>query len=256
MGEAMLAALLQKKLAAPGNISVADISAERREHLKKQYGVAVTESPREAVKSRDIVVLAVKPQNVPEVLANLKGNIEASQLLLSIAAGVKIGTISKALGHNGIVRAMPNTPAQVGLGMSGWTATGSVTPEQKEQARAVLGVMGKEIYFDDEESLDMVTAVSGSGPAYLYLFVECLIDAATATGLARADAEKLVRQTVLGSTQLLEKSGRSPADLRRAVTSRGGTTERALNVLEEGGFAKLIEAAVRAAYLRAKELGG
>jgi pyrroline-5-carboxylate reductase len=255
MGEAILAAVLGKKQAAPGDISVADISAARRDYLKKRYGVAVTESPREAVKGRDIVVLAVKPQNIPEVLADLKGCLKPAQLVLSIAAGISIATIARGLGHGKVVRAMPNTPAQIGLGMSGWTATTAVTSQQKEWSRAILDTMGKEIYFDDETSLDMVTAVSGSGPAYLYLFAEAMVDAAVNIGLSRQNAEALVSQTVLGASQLLVKSGKSPAELRRAVTSRGGTTERAVSVFKQGGLAKLTEAAVRAAYLRARELG-
>lgn len=255
MGEAMLAAVLDKNLAAPDVISVSDISEPRRRYLQKQYGITVTENSHEAVKGKDIIILAVKPQNIPEVLADLKSHIKSNQLVLSIAAGVKISTISRGLAHDSVVRSMPNTPAQIGLGMSGWTATTAVNQEQKEWSRAILGAMGKEIYFDDESYLDMVTAVSGSGPAYFYLFAESLIDAAVNIGLSRPDAEELVLQTMLGSAQLLQKSGKPPAELRRNVTSRGGTTERALNVFEEGGFARLTEAAVRAAYLRAKELG-
>lgn len=255
MGEAMLSAVLGKKLAAPAGISVSDISESRRDDLKKRYGVTVTGSSREAVQGKDIVILAVKPQNIPEVLADLKGYVRSDQLVLSIAAGVRIDAISRGLGHDKVVRSMPNTPAQIGLGITGWTATAAVTPGQKEQARVILGTMGKGLYFEDESSLDMVTAVSGSGPAYFYLFAESLMDASVSIGLSRQNAEELVSQTMLGAAQLLVKSGKPPAELRRAVTSKGGTTERAINTLEEGGLAKLVEAAVRAAYLRAKELG-
>jgi pyrroline-5-carboxylate reductase len=255
MGEAMLAVVLEKKLATPPDIAVSDISASRRDYLEKQYGIIVTENNRIAVKVKDLIVLAVKPQNIPEVLADLKGHLKSNQLVLSIAAGVSINTISQGLGHDGIVRAMPNTPARIGFGMSGWTATAAVTPSQKKQARAVLAAMGREIYFDDEKYLDMVTAISGSGPAYFYLFAGSLINAAVNIGLSPPDAERLVRQTMLGSAQLLLKSGKSPAALRRAVTSKGGTTERALSVLAKGGFAELVKEAVMAAYLRARELG-
>jgi pyrroline-5-carboxylate reductase len=255
MGEAILAAVLEKKLAAPANISVSDISNSRRRYLKEKYSVSVTKSNRFAVPGKNVIILAVKPQNMPEVLADLKGQLKLTQLVLSIAAGVKIETISQGLGHGKIVRAMPNTPAQVSFGMSGWTATTAVTRTQKKQAQAVLAAMGREIYFDDEEYLDMVTAVSGSGPAYFYFFAESLADAAVAIGLSRPDAEQLVRQTMFGSARLLRISGKTPAELRRAVTSKGGTTERALQVFEDGGFAGLVTTAVRAAYLRAKELG-
>jgi len=254
MGEAMLAAVLKKKLAEPVGISVSDISGSRRQHLKKQYGVSITENNREAVQDKDIIVLAVKPQNIAEVLSDLKSHLKSSQLVLSIAAGVTISTISRGLAHESVVRAMPNTPAQISLGVSGWTAT-AVTQEQKEWSRAILGAMGKEIYFDDESHLDMVTAVSGSGPAYFFLFAESLIDAAVNIGLSRQNAEELVLQTMLGSAQLLLKSGKPPAELRRTVTSKGGTTERALNVFEECGFVRLVQEAIKAAHLRAKELG-
>jgi pyrroline-5-carboxylate reductase len=255
MGEAMLAVVMRKKLAAPSGITVSDISASRRRYLKAKYGIAATGSNRAAVEDKDIIVLAVKPQNIPVVLTELKGHIESAQLVLSIAAGIKIATISQGLGHKRIVRAMPNTPAQVGFGVSGWTATAVVSPKQKEQARAILATMGKEIFFPDEKYLDIVTAVSGSGPAYFYLFAESLIDAAVNLGLTRDNAEELVLQTILGVGQLLVGSGRSPAELRHAVTSKGGTTERALKVFEDGGLAGLVMAAVKAAYLRARELG-
>jgi pyrroline-5-carboxylate reductase len=255
MGEAILAAVLEKKLATTPDISVSDISASRRNYLEKQYGVHVTENNRVAVKGKDLIVLAVKPQNIPEVFAGLKGHLKSDQLVLSIAAGVSIGNISQGLRYDSIVRAMPNTPARISFGMSGWTATAAVTRSQKKQARAVLAALGQEIYFDDEKYLDMVTAVSGSGPAYFYLFAESLIDAAVNIGISRHDAEQLVRQTMLGSAQLLLKSAKSPATLRRDVTSKGGTTEHALDILQAGDFAGLVKKAVRAAYLRARELG-
>ena len=256
MGEAMLAAVLERKLATLTGISVSDISEPRRQYLKKQYGITITENNREAIEGKDIIILAVKPQIIPEVLDGLKSHIKSTQLVLSIAAGVKISTISHGLEHQSIVRVMPNIPAQIGFGMSGWVATAAVTREQKEMSRAVLGAMGKEIYFDDESYLDMVTAVSGSGPAFFFLFAECLIDAAVNIGLPRPQAEELVLQTMVGSSQLLLKSGKTPDELRRNVTSKGGTTERALKAFEEGAFARLVEGAVKAAYLRAKELGG
>jgi len=256
MGEAMVTAVLDKKLAMPDGICVSDVSQTRREYLKKQYDVAVAESNREAVDGKDIVVLAVKPQNLAEVLADLKGSLKPDLLVLSIVAGVKIDNISQGLGHHRVVRCMPNTPAQVGFGMSAWTATEEVTEEQKGQSRAILGAMGREIYFESEKYIDMVTAVSGSGPAYVFLLAESLIDAAVNIGLPRKEAEELVSQTILGSAYLMQKSGKPPAELRRNVTSRGGTTERALQVFEEGGFIKLVEDAVKAAYRRAKELGG
>jgi pyrroline-5-carboxylate reductase len=256
MGEAMLAAVLDKKLAAPGDIAVAEVIAARRDYLANRYGVSVTAEAREAVSGKEIVVLAVKPQVITDVLSTLKGVLAESQLVLSIAAGVRIAAISAGLGHDRVVRAMPNTPAQIGLGISGWTATPGVTGAQRDNARAILGVMGREIYFDEEKYLDMVTAVSGSGPAYFFLFAEALADAAVEIGLPRPDAEQLALRTMLGAAHLLERSGRPAVELRHNVTSRGGTTERALAVFERGGFNKLVTEAVRAAYERALELGG
>jgi pyrroline-5-carboxylate reductase len=255
MGEAILAALIEKKLALAKDICVSDVNTERLQYLKNKYGVAVTGKNRDAVAGKDVIVLAVKPQSLPEVLAGLKGSLKNNHLVLSIVAGVKIAKIGEGLGHKNIVRAMPNTPAQIGYGMTGWTATSEVTPEQKDSARAILGAMGKEIYFDDEKYLDMVTAVSGSGPAYVFLLAEALIEAAVKIGLPLEEAGGLVMQTLLGSARLLAQSGRPPAELRRNVTSRGGTTEAALKVFAAGDFAGLVEKAVKAAFDRARELG-
>ena len=255
MGEAILAAVLENGLASPSDLCVSDISNERLEYLKNRYGVAVNNANREAISGQDIIVLAVKPQNINEIFNDLKGSLQPEQLVLSIVTGTKINTINRLLGHGRIVRVMPNTPAQIGIGMSGWAATPEVTAKQREQVRLILGAMGKEIYFDDEKYLDMVTAVSGSGPAYIFLFAECLADAAINIGLSREDAAKLVTQTILGAARLIDKSGESPAELRRKVTSRGGTTERALQVFEESGLADMVRKAVRAAYDRAIELG-
>jgi pyrroline-5-carboxylate reductase len=255
MGEAILAALLDKKLAVPADICISDISESRRQALEKQYGVTVTGSNREAIAGKDIVILSVKPQNLPEVLTDLKGCLQTGQLVLSIVAGVKIDVISRGLGHDRIVRSMPNTPARIGLGFSGWTATAKVSREQRERARNILGAMGREIYFDDEKYLDMVTAVSGSGPAYFFMFAESLIDAAVNIGFSRETAEEMVLQTMMGSVHLIQQSGRPPAELRRAVTSKGGTTERALMVFEEAGLGRIVSDAVKAAFERAKELG-
>jgi pyrroline-5-carboxylate reductase len=256
MGEAVLAAVLEKKLAPPAGVIVSDVSRERRDYLEKQYGIAVTGSNNEAVAGRDIIILAVKPQNIGDIYHDLHGSLQPDQLVLSIVAGVKMDTIHRGLGHRRIVRVMPNTPARVGLGMSGWTATDEVSEEQREWARAILTAMGREIYFEDEEYLDMITAVSGSGPAYFFRFAECLVEAAVSIGLGREEAEELVAQTMRGAAHLMEKSGEKPAELRRKVTSKGGTTERALQVFEEGELAALVEKAVRAAYQRAREIGG
>jgi pyrroline-5-carboxylate reductase len=256
MGEAMLAAVLAKSLAKPASILVSDVSSSRLEHLKQKYSVTVTADNAAAVLGKDIVMFAVKPQNLSEVLKELRGKIESSQLVLSIIAGAKIKTISGGLDHRAVVRAMPNTPARVGEGMSVWTAAPAVTESQKQSAKAILGAMGRELYVADESYLDMATAVSGSGPAYFFLMVEALVEAAIEIGLPRDRAQELVVQTMLGSAKFIEQSGVSPAELRKKVTSPGGTTAAALAQFEKGEFSKLVRRAVRAAYERAKELGG
>lgn len=255
MGEAMLAAVLEDGLAKPEDIWVSDVSPTRRKYLVQRYGVAAMASNREAVSGKEIVVLAVKPQNLAEVMAELGGKLKSGQVVLSIIAGARIDTLSKGLKCGAIARAMPNTPAQVGEGMSVWAATPRVTEEQKGLVGAVLGAMGREIYVDDENYLDMATAVSGSGPAYFFLMVEALVEAAAAIGLPRDMAQQLAVQTMLGSGYLIERSGEEPAELRERVTSPGGTTARALEQLEKGQFTELVKRAVKAAYDRARELG-
>jgi pyrroline-5-carboxylate reductase len=255
MGEAMLAAVIEDGLVKPEAIWVSDVSQERRKSLAQKYGVAAVASNLEAVSGKEMIMLAVKPQNLAEVIAELKGKLKGGQVVLSIIAGARIDTLSKGLKHDAIARAMPNTPAQIGEGMSVWTATPQVTGEEKGLVGSILGAMGAEIYVDDEKYIDMATAVSGSGPAYFFLMVEALVEAAAAIGLPRDMARQLAVQTMLGSGHLIERSGVAPAELRRRVTSPGGTTARALEQLEKGQFTELVKRAVQAAYDRARELG-
>ena len=255
MGEAMLAAILEKGLSTPQAISVSDIDEARRQHLKQKYGVITVSDNLGALRGKDVVILAIKPQNLAGVVAELGGWFEPTQVVLSIIAGAGIDTLRLGLKHSCIVRAMPNTPAQIGEGMSVWTATAEVTEQQKAWAGSILGAMGKEIYVDDEKYIDMATAVSGSGPAYVFLFMESLVDAAVHIGLPRDIAQELVLQTVLGSGHFAQKSGKELAELRRMVTSPGGTTAEALLQFEKGEFTELVKQAVKAAYNKAKELG-
>jgi len=255
MGEAILSAILARGLSQPQTISVSDISEARRQHLEQKYNVVVTSSNQQAIEKADVVILAIKPQSLAEAMAGLNSQFEPNQLVLSIIAGTRIDTLRKGLRHGCIVRAMPNTPAQIGEGISVWTATPDVTEEQKEQASSVLGAMGKEIYVDDEKYIDMATAVSGSGPAYIFLFMESLVEAAVHIGLSREMAQELVFETLLGSGHFAQRSDKTLAELRRMVTSPGGTTAAALLQLENGKFAELVKKAVSAAYDRARELG-
>ena len=255
MGEAILAAVLDKHLTTVQSVTVSDVSLERRQYLEQQYDIAVTDDNRRAAAGAGVVVLAIKPQNLAEVMVELKGMLAPKQLVLSIIAGVRLDTICQGLRHRAVVRAMPNTPAQIGKGMTVWTTTEEVTEQQRELASSILGVMGHEIAVGSEDQVDMATAISGSGPAYLFLFVEALVDAAVQLGFSLEIAQELVLTTVLGSGQLIEESGREPAELRRMVTSPGGTTAEAVSELEKGNFSDLIARAVRAAYERARQLG-
>ncbi len=228
----------------------------RRQLLKQKYSVAVTSDNRLAADKSDVVILAIKPQNLNEVMAELRGQLQPTHLVLSIIAGATIQTLSSGLDHDHVIRAMPNTPAQIGEGISLWTATTKVTEQQKGWAISILRGIGKEIYVDDEEYITMATAVSGSGPAYFFLFVESMVEAAVHIGLPRDVAQELVLQTMLGSAQLIPRSGKEPAELRQMVTSPGGTTAEALLQLEKGGFSELVTQAISAAYDKAKKLGG
>lgn len=256
MGEAIVSALLSKGVSSPTEIWVSEVIEDRRKYLKQKHGINVTGAHEEAVEGAEVVVTAIKPQGVPAALPDLATTVKPDQLVLSIMAGVKIATLRAGLRHERIVRSMPNTPAQIGEGMTVWTATGEVTEAQKASARTILGVMGREIFVGDENVIDMATAVSGSGPAYFFLFLEAITDAAVNIGLPRDMAGRMALQTMLGAGRLVENTGTEPAELRRMVTSPGGTTAEALRVFEEGKFNDLVARAVDAAYRKARILGG
>ena len=188
-------------------------------------------------------------------MAELNGQLKPGQLVLSIIAGARINNLCLGLNHDLVARVMPNTPAQIGEGISVWTATAEVTEQQRRWVGSILGAMGKEIYVDDEKYIDMATAVSDSGTAYIFLFIESLVEAAVHIGLPCDMAQELVLQTLLGSGHLVQKSGKEPSELRRMVTSPGGTTAEALLQLEKGGFSDLILQAVIAAHNKARRLG-
>jgi pyrroline-5-carboxylate reductase len=190
------------------------------------------------------------------VLEELRGAVAADGLVLSIVAGARIAAIADGLGHEAIVRVMPNTPAQIGQGMSVWTATGAVREEQLLQARSILGALGEQIRLEDEDYLDMATALSGTGPAYVFLFMEAMIDAGVHMGFSRRVAQQLVLQTIRGSVDFAWQSVAHPAELRNMVTSPGGTSAEALYQLEKGGFRTVLSRAIWAAYQKSKYLGG
>ena len=256
MGEAMASAVLRQGEAQPAHITVSDVAAARREYLRATYGFTVTADNEEAVAGALLLVLAVKPQEFSNVAAGLRGKLEAGQTVLSIMAGVPIARISRELDHGEIVRAMPNTAAFVGEAMSVWTASAAVSEQGRSAAARVLAAMGRELQVHDEKYVDMTTAVSGSGPGYLFAVVEAFIEAAVAIGFRREVAEELMVQTFFGSAKLARESGKPLAELRAMVTSKGGTTAAGLDALERAGLREAAVAAVRAAYERAQELGG
>ncbi len=253
MGEAIIKCLLTKRVAVPQDIAVSDISLLRRELLSKEYGVTTLADNRKTVTDTDLIILAVKPRNLHQVMAEMKG-LAFEQLVLSIVAGAALSSLCHGLNHSSVIRAMPNMPAQIGEGMTIWTATTKTKQRQKKLAQTVLGTLGKEVYVADEEYLNMATALSASGPAYVFLFIEALIDAGVHIGLPRDLSQELTMQTIVGSTRTVEKTGKHPADLRNMVTSPGGTTTEALLELEKGRFRSIIMAAVAAAHKKAERL--
>ena len=256
MAEALIRGLLSKGLATGNQITASDPLQERRAHLSEELGIRTCCSNVEAVAGAEIVVLAIKPQVLGEVLEELADQIDSRALLLTIVAGARIDTIRGALGTGAIVRIMPNTPGQIGEGISVWTATREVSPPQMERAREIVGALGEQVHVEDEEYLDMATALSGSGPAYVFYFAEALIDAGVHLGFSRAVARKLVLQTLRGSAAFAQKTGLHPAVLRNMVTSPGGTTAAGLYQLDKGGLRATVSRAVWAAYKRARYLGG
>ena len=255
MGEAMIGGLLRHKLVEPSAITAADRHPDRLNEVGDLFHVQTTQDNRIAARKARIVVLSVKPQVLTAVYADLKGVLRPKTLVVSIVAGARIVSIAAGLGHKAIVRTMPNTPAQVGEGMTVWTATDAVSDGQREQAGAILGALGKQIYVQDEGFLDKATAVSGSGPAFVFLLMEALIDAAVHLGWSRADARQMVIQTVKGSAIFAERSSVHPAEMRNLVTSPGGTSADAIYQLEKGGFRTVLSKAVLAAYQRSVALG-
>jgi len=255
MAEAIIHGILDKQLVQPGQIIASDVRAERLRELEGRYGLRGVADNREAVRAADLVVLSVKPQVLGQILGETGGLLREGQLVLSIVAGASVQTIAEALGHDAIVRVMPNTPAQVGAGMSVWTATAAVSEAQRAQAQAILAALGEEIYVPDEHYLDMATAVNGSGPGFFFLILEGMVDAAVHLGFARPVAEKLVIQTALGSALYAKQSGKHLAELRNMVTSPGGTTAEGLYQLEERGVRAALDRAIWAAYERSVRLG-
>ena len=255
MAEAIIAGILRQGVAQPREICTGEPLQGRREYLAKQHGIAVTGDNLEAARHGELVVLAVKPQNLSDVAQQLTGALREEQTAISIIAGARMETLGTGLAHRNVIRVMPNTPSRIGEGMSLWLASESVEESHKETARIILQTLGEEIEVSDEKYLDMGTALSAGGPAYVFLFLESLIDAGVYMGMPRDMAGKMALQTLLGSAKLAKESEEHPAQLRDMVTSPGGTTAEALKVLEEKGFRDAVINAVVAAYEKSKQLG-
>ena len=253
MANALIGGLIARGFAA-GDIAVIEISPAARERIAA-HGVHVGTAPDAASAKADTLVLAVKPQDARAALASVAASVHG-KLVISLAAGLRLAALSRWLGgHRSIVRCMPNTPALVGAGIAGLYALPEVTAAERERAQRILGAVGEVIWLDDERLLDTVTAVSGSGPAYVFWFIEQLAQFAERSGIGKAEALKLATHTVLGSAKLAAESGEAPAELRVRVTSKGGTTEEALRVFEQEKLAERFTRALAAAAKRGGELG-
>ncbi len=255
MARAIIHALVNTGKLPQDTIVASDPLSSQREMLQDDYGIKISEHNVGAVQDANIILLCVKPQVMPTVLKDLHTCIQSNALVISIVAGMPIATISTGLDHASVVRTMPNTPAQIGEGMTVWTAAPGVSQKQRDQARSILQLMGTELYVKHENALDMATAVSGTGPTYVFLMMEALIDAAVHLGFSRSQGRLLVEQTVLGSVQFAKKSNLHMAQLRNMVTSPGGTSAEAVYQMEKGSLRTIYSKAVWAAYQKSRLLG-
>ncbi len=255
MAEAMIAGLLRGNLVAPDQVVASHPRADRRAALASTHGIRVAASNVEAVEHADVIILAVKPQMLARVGREIGPKLRRGQLVLSVLAGPTTSVLVTTLGHDQVVRAMPNTPARIGSGMTVWYATPATTGDQRSQARTLLGALGAELEVEDEKWVAMATAVSGTGPAYVFLVMEALIDAAVHLGFPRHIAHDLVIETLEGSTRFAKQSGDHPAVLRNMVTSPAGTSAAAIHELESGRLRTVLSEAVWAAFRRTVELG-
>jgi pyrroline-5-carboxylate reductase len=257
-GGNMAAALISGLVKVAGSgaqIHVVDRNPEALERLAREYGVSTATAIGEGVRHAEVVVLAVKPQQMREVATALAPHL-TRQLVLSIAAGIRSSDLARWLGgYDAIVRTMPNTPALIGMGVTGLAAQPAVNAAQREQADAVMRAVGKTVWLDDEAQIDAVTAVSGSGPAYVFYFLEAMQEAARAMGLNAEQGRELALATFTGAAQLAAQSDEAVDVLRARVTSKGGTTYAAIESMEAAGVKGAIVAAMQAAAARGKELG-
>ncbi len=254
MAEAIISCVLDHALLQGTQIVCSHPRNERMEELSDRYGVQTVASNVQAVADADIVLIAVKPQTLHHLMAELSGNLRDTQTVISVVAGASTAILSKGLSHTAVVRCMPNTPAQIGKGVTVWYATADVKAAARLHTQMLLATLGHELEVDDERLVSMATAISGTGPTYLFLFLEALTDAAVHLGFPRRVARQLVLETVEGSAAFARGSNRHFAELRDMVTSPGGTSAAALYELERGQLRTVLSDAVRAAYDRTLEL--
>ena len=256
MAEAMIAGLLKDALIPREHVVASHPREDRRQRLAERFGVFTTESNRDAAHGADLVLLTIKPQVLQAVMRQLCGSLLPQQVVVSVIAGAPIDVLVNGLDHQAVVRVMPNTPAQVGQGMSVWSTTPGVTDAQRLRVQAVLSALGEELWVEEEKYVDMATALSGTGPTYVFLMMEALIDAGVHMGFPRRIAEQIVLQTVSGSVAFARDSGKHMAELRNMVTSPGGTSAEAIYQMEKGGLRTVLSRAVYAAYQRTQVLAG
>ncbi len=260
MGESMIAGLLRKDLVDPKNVAASHPRESRRAELSEKHGIAVFESNSDAATTvigheNSAVLICVKPQRLARVLTDLTGILHLDQLVLSIVAGATIEHLADELGTAKIVRAMPNTPSQIGAGITAWTCTEAVAETERGHVREILAALGKELFVETENMIDMATSLSATGPTYIFMVMEALTDAGVHLGFSRDMAKELVQETMLGSVKFAMESHKHPAELRNMVTSPGGTSAEAIYQMEKGTLRTVLSKAVYAAYKRAVELG-
>jgi pyrroline-5-carboxylate reductase len=254
MAESMIAGVLARKIVPATSIVGSHPREDQRCRFVQQHGIEMVESNQEAIHGADIVLLTIKPQVLRSVMQQIAGQLGPEQVVVSVIAGAPIDTLRRGLRHDAIVRVMPNTPAQIGQGMSVWCTTPDVTELQRENVRGILSALGEEIWVDDEKYVDMATALSGTGPTYVFLMMEALIDAGVHMGFSRRIAEQIVLQTVAGSVAFARDSGKHMAELRNMVTSPGGTSAEAIYQMEKGSLRTVLSKAVYAAFQRTQTL--
>lgn len=254
MGEVITSSLLKKNVVSAEEIMLSDLEDARLEKIKEAYGTATTKDNLALVDFADIVIFSVKPQKAREMMERLHGGFREEQVIVSIMAGVSLDTLRRVTGHSALVRSMPNIPARIGEGMTVWMASGEVGDGMRMIVKMIFQAFGLETFVHDEDLIDAATAVSGTGPAYIFYVAELLMKAAMELGFSGGDAQRMAQQTFRGAMDLWRDLGVEPGELRRAVTSKGGTTAAALKSFERRNTQDIFIEAIRAAYIRAGQL--